>query len=104
MAIAPSKLGKLVSETWTTDAELVARLRKHALVRDAATDDELVATFTKARLEHVQLGSMRCFNSPEERVRVFLQPFLTEKGRAWAAPLDSLALPDDDDPAQRGGA
>jgi hypothetical protein len=104
VVIAPSKLGKLVSETWTTDAELLARLRRHALVRDTVTDAELLAAFTKARLEHVQLEGMSRFNSPQERVRVFLQPFLTEKGLVWAAPLDSLALPDDDDPAQRVGA
>ena len=100
MAIAPSKLGALVSEAWTTDAELLGRLRKHGVVKDSVTDAELVATFTRARLEHVQLGGMSRFNSPHERVRVFLQPFLTEKGRAWAAPLDSLALPADDASSQ----
>ena len=30
-----------------------------------------------------------------------LQPFLTENGRTWAAPLDLLALPADDAPSQR---
>jgi hypothetical protein len=29
-------------------------------------------------------------------VRVFLEPYLTRKGRKWAEPLKSLDLPDDD--------
>lgn len=96
MAIAPSKLGDFLADRRATDAELVARLRRHALVKDNATDEELLDTFERARLEHERLGSMRDFNSPHERVRVFLAPYLTEKGRAWAVPLDSLNLPDDD--------
>jgi hypothetical protein len=33
---------------------------------------------------------------PEERVRAFLEPYLTPKGQRWAEPLRSLELPDDD--------
>ena len=39
----------------------------------------------------------REFNSPEERVRVFLEPYLSDKGRRRAVPLDSWDLPDDED-------
>ena len=65
------------------------------LVSDVS-DDDLIAVFNRARQEHEALdGEDRLYNSPEERVRVFLAPYLTKKGRAWAEPLVSLNLPDD---------
>ncbi len=95
MAIAPSKLGRLVAADWHSDGALVQKLRATGLVRDDATDDDLQATFKHARDEHAALrpGDRR-FNSPNERVRVFLAPFLTKKGNDWAEPLKSLELPD----------
>jgi hypothetical protein len=52
-------------------------------------------TFRRAGEEDAALPEdEREFNSPEERVRVFLAPFLTEKGGRWAVPLESLELPD----------
>lgn len=110
MAIAPSKLGRFVVQegfSWPTnqsaaqrdfgvaDEILVHRLRKTALVRPEVTDREVAEAFRAARSEHVA-GDYSEFNSPNERVRVFLAPYLTKKGRAWAEPLTSLGLPDDD--------
>ena len=110
MAIAPSKLGRFVHRqgfSWprnasavprdsgNADEALVSDLRKTGLVRPDATDGEIVETFRAARREHVA-GGCSWFNSPEERVRVFLEPYLTSKGRRWAEPLRSLDLPDDD--------
>jgi hypothetical protein len=110
MAIAPSKLGRfLVQEgfTWPTDESadprdfgiadesLVRRLRETGLVRPEATDSEIAETFRAARTEHAA-GGHSPFNSPNERLRVFLEPYLTKKGREWAVPLKSLDLPDDD--------
>jgi hypothetical protein len=96
MAIAPSKLGHLVAEEWHSDEGLVRRLREARLVRDDVTDDDLRATFRRARDEHLaKFPEQWEYNSPNERVRVFLAQFLTDKGKAWAVPLDSLTLPDD---------
>jgi hypothetical protein len=110
MAIAPSKLGRFVVEngfSWPSnptvapqdfdaaDETLVRRLRQSGLVRPDATDSEVAATFLAARREHAA-GGYSPFNSPNERVRVFLGPYLTLKGRRWAEPLTSLNLPDDD--------
>jgi hypothetical protein len=96
MAIAPSKLGRLVDEHWESDDVLVRRLRDLGLVREDATDEDLRATFSRAREEHAALWPAdRPFNSPNERVRVFLAPFLSDKGTKWAVPLESLELPDD---------
>jgi len=96
MAIAPSKLGRVVTSAWTSDEALLVRLRDLGLVAADASSDELMAVFRRAREEHAALpeGSRR-FNSPNERVRVFLGPYLSDKGRAWAVPLTSLDLPDD---------
>lgn len=97
MAIAPSKLGRLIYREWHSDDALVLRLRESYLVREDASDDDLQAVFRKAREEHSALPlGRRKFNSPNERVRVFLAPFLTSKGVEWAVPLKSLELPDDD--------
>ena len=43
-----------------------------------------------ARAEHSTHPAGPEYNSPHERVRVFLAPFLTDKGTAWAVPLRSL--------------
>lgn len=109
MAIAASKLGNFVVDegfSWPTnqltpprefdaaDAILVRRLRETGLVRPDASDDQVAKTFRAARNEHAANG-YSMFNSPNERVRVFLTPYLTKKGRAWAVPLRSLDLPDD---------
>ena len=110
MAIAPSKLGRFVRQqgfSWPSeksavpvdsgdaDEELVSRLRETGLVRPDVTDGEITETFRAARSEHAGYG-YSTFNSPHERVRVFLEPYLTPKGRRWAEPLKSLDLPDDD--------
>jgi hypothetical protein len=110
MAIAPSKLGKFVLHegfSWPTsksvaaidssacDQTLARRLRETDLVRANVTDAEIMETFQAARREHVADGYSK-FNSPHERVRVFLQPYLTKKGRHWAVPLQSLNLLNDD--------
>src|SRR5262245_56758343 len=96
MAIAPSKLGQLVAEEWDSVEGLVRRLREAGLVRDDVPDDDLRAAYRRARDEDLAMSpEQRHYNSPNERVRVFLAPFLTEKGTAWAVPLDSLKLPDD---------
>jgi hypothetical protein len=97
MAIAPSKLGRLVAQEWPSDQALLRRLRETGLVTEDTPDGDLRATFLKAREEHAALSlGDRPFNSPNERVRVFLAPYLSKKGRAWAVPLKSLELPEDD--------
>jgi hypothetical protein len=98
MAIAPSKLGRLVYEEFgnekdASDDRLLTRLRNCGLVRPDATDAEVLATFRAARDEHAA-GGYSHFNSPHERVRVFLEPYLTDKGKLWAEPIKSLQLPD----------
>jgi hypothetical protein len=96
MAIAPSKLGRFVLRNWSSEDALLRGLREAGLVNPDVSDDELMAVFSEARREHAALSeSHRGFNSPNERVRVFLGPFLSEKGRQWAVPLASLDLPDD---------
>lgn len=94
MAIAASKLGLFVLREGTSDDLLLVRLRETGLVRADVTDDDVKATFQAARDEHAA-GGYSPFNSPHERVRVFLRPYLTEKGRQWAEPLRSLNLPDE---------
>jgi len=98
MAIAPSKLGSLIANHSQTHHALVQRLRELELVIDEASDADLLATLTRVRDEHAALPpSSQMFNSPWERVRVFLKPYLTEKGRTWAEPLKSLHVPDEED-------
>ena len=94
MAIAPSKLGEFVLKEGTSDDFLLRRLRDAGLVRADVTDADIEATFKAARDEHAAGGYLP-FNSPHERVRAFLEPYLTEKGRRWAEPLESLNLPDE---------
>ena len=97
MAIAPSQLGRLVEEHWQSDEVLVQQLRKNELVREDAPDRDLHAILRMAREEHAALPSdEQEYNSPNERVRVFLAPFLTNKGSRWAVPLASLNVQDDD--------
>jgi len=100
MAIAPSKLGQFVSPLlYAVDEARLRSLRAAGLVRPDAPDDALTAAFRRAREEDDAIpDDARAFNSPEERVRVFLDPYLSEKGRRWAVPLDSLDLPDDERP------
>lgn len=95
MAIAPSKLGQLVETEWHSEEALILKLRTHGLVKKDASDADLKSTFQRARDEHAALPSgQRSFNSMNERVRVFLKPFLSAKGKEWAEPLESLKLPD----------
>jgi hypothetical protein len=79
-----------------SDEVLVRKLRDAEVVRPDVSDGDLVLTVVRAREEHERLpAAERPYNSPEERVRVFLDPYLTTKGRAWAVPLRSLDLPDE---------
>lgn len=81
MAIAPSKLGRLIAQHWQSEEALVRTLREKGLVLKAAPDDDLYATFRKAREEDAALPpGQREYNSPNERVRVFLGRLLSEKG------------------------
>ena len=101
MAIAPSKLGRFVDQEWSSDFVLLRRLREVGLVVSDASDGQLMAVFEKAREEHASLpDGARAFNSPNERLRVFLQPYLSAKGLKWAVPLESLKLADEDLPEQ----
>ncbi|MGB9362394.1 MAG: hypothetical protein WCA99_12360 [Candidatus Sulfotelmatobacter sp.] len=89
--IAPSKLGRLVSQEWPSDDALLLKLRRLGLVKREVSDEDLKGTFIRARQEDSALPpSLRQFNSPNERVRVFLGPFLSRKGTRWAVPLLSL--------------
>jgi len=98
MAIAPSRLGQLVSRQSHSFPALLKALREKRLVRARISDDQLYAVFKRARDEHAALSSgEREFNSPNERVRVFLGPFLTFKGRRWAVPLRALHMRASDD-------
>lgn len=97
MAIAPSKLGRLVAQEWHSERALIEKLREKRIVRSDVRDDDLLAVFSRAREEHNAKPPVeRQYNSPSERVRVFLAPFLTDKGEEWAVPLRSLDLPYDD--------
>jgi hypothetical protein len=97
MAIAGSKLGRFVARHWSApDEEFVRALREAGLVRWLASDMALWMARDRAVREDQALPEgQRPFNSPHERVRVFLGPYLSAKGHAWAVPLDSLGLPDD---------
>jgi hypothetical protein len=83
MATAPTRLGGFVAREGTSDVILLRRLREEGLVRPEAADADIIATFQAARDEH-EAGRRSPYNSPEERVRVFLEPYLTEKGHVWA--------------------
>ena len=91
MAIAPSKLGRLLSQELGSEETLVLKLRDAGLVKRSVSDSQLKDTFSRAREEHARMPEGQAlFNSPNERVRVFLEPFLTRKGKRWAVPLRSL--------------
>jgi hypothetical protein len=92
MALPPSKLGRFIlPQLWDADDAVLRSLRAAGLVKSNATDDELIAAFTRARREHEPMSEgARYFNSPHERVCFFLGPYLTRKGRKWAVPLKSL--------------
>jgi hypothetical protein len=99
VAIAGSKLGWFIAKEWSSDVALLSRLREARLVSPDASDDQLMAVFERARQEHASLPEgQRPYNSPNERVRVFLEPYLSDKGLKWAVPLTSLDLPDEDAP------
>lgn len=91
----PRDASAVQRESGEADETLVSRLRETGLVRPDATNGEIAETFRAARSERAA-GGYSPFNSPEERVRVFLEPYLTPKGRRWAEPLRSLDLRDDD--------
>lgn len=98
MAIAASKLGLLVAQEWHSEESLIRSLREKNLVRSDVPDILLTATVKQAREEHQGLpDEQREFNSPHERVRAFLDPYLTRKGKRWAVPIRSLTLDDHDD-------
>jgi hypothetical protein len=89
--IAASKLGGLVWQEWQSEDALLLKLRQLRLVRREVSDEDLKGTFRRAREEDSALPpGLREFNSPNERVRVFLGSFLTRKGARWAVPLRSL--------------
>ncbi len=96
MAIAPTKLGRLVKREWRSEAAFVRSLRDAGLVLPGVADDALIAALKNAQAEHAALSEdEQAFNSPEERVRVFLEPHLSRKGREWACPGKSLDLLDE---------
>ena len=81
------------------------KLRGSGLVREDASDEDLRATFRMAREEDAALlPRERKYNSPTERVRVFLKPYLSDRGRRWAVPLESLHLPDEDEQSSQSRA
>ena len=95
LMIKPTMLGEFVCREWhgrwheptasDSDARLLRRLREEDLVRSDVSDADLIAVFVKARQEHLDDGVSE-FNSPWERVRVFLDPYLSKKGESWAGP------------------
>jgi hypothetical protein len=96
MAIAPSKLGRLVADCWSSEEAYVRGLRGAGLIRQDVSDEDLLLALEAARREDEALPEgQRLCNSPNERVRVFLGPYLSTKGQEWAVPLDSLDIPDD---------
>jgi hypothetical protein len=98
VAIASSKLGHLVRgvEWIASPDEVIRRLRDAALLKPEATDGEIASVLKAAADEHIALDQdEQQWNTPSERVRFFLAPYLSDKGRAWAEPLKSLDLPDD---------
>ncbi len=88
MAIAPSKLGRLVAQELDSEDVLVQKLRQAGLVKPEVPDRSLKLTFQHGRYRESE------FDSPHERVRVMLAPFLTAEGKRWAEPLRLLNLPD----------
>ncbi len=96
MAIAPSKLGRLVAECWSSEDAFIRGLRGAGLIKQGVSDEDIVSALKTARQEDEALPEgQREYNSPHERVRVFLGPYLSTKGQQWAVPLDSLKIRDD---------
>jgi hypothetical protein len=111
MAIAPSKLGRFIRDSFleplASGAVLLRKLREVGLVKPDAPDDELEAEFERIRMTEKKgrRASAVSGRSPRPRVRghgvdpeylrVWLAPYLSDKGRAWAVPLASLDLPDE---------
>jgi hypothetical protein len=96
MAIAPSKLGEFVAARWNSEDAFLRGLRATGLVKPNVPDRALAQALAAAKQEHRNLPEpQRMFNSPHERVRVFLAPLLSNKGRQWAVPGESLKLPDE---------
>ena len=83
-------------EEGTSDDRLILRLRELGLIKQDVSNLDLIAVFEMARSEHAALpAEMQSFNSPHERVRVFLAPHLSAKGLRWAVPLESLKIRDE---------
>jgi len=74
MAIAPSKLGRVVSELFDSDADegLVRRLRETGLVKEDVSDADRRATFQRAREEHASFppGQRELVEVPGEGVTI----------------------------------
>lgn len=100
MAIAPSKLGGLVLKTvgrveGSDAAALFSALKQRGLLVEGVRVGDIVPLLAKVQAEPNYHDP---FNSPEERLREHLRPFLSPKGLTWAEPLSSLDLPDEDGP------
>jgi hypothetical protein len=94
MAIKPTKLGQFVRQNWDDDDSLLRRLREAGLLRRGANDTKISEVIGQARDEHRAIrDAERMFNSPYERVRVMLRPFLNARGRAWAVPWNTPERP-----------
>ncbi len=97
MAIAPSKLGRVIRDAGASPERIIASLRARQLVEPSAADAEMraeiesVLTFFRERPRgRMFFGGPAC-----EDIRVCLAPFLTAKGEAWAVGMKSLDIPDD---------
>jgi len=55
MAIAPSKLGRLIADNRSFEDTLVCQLRENGLVKPGLSDDEIKDTFTRALEEHARI-------------------------------------------------
>jgi hypothetical protein len=75
MAIASSKLGRVIAECMYSGGDaLVHRLRQDDLVRTDVSNEYLIAALDRALEEHAAIAqAVRAFNSPNERVRLFVQ-------------------------------
>ena len=106
MAIAPSKLGSLISSVVgpRVDRSTAEALHKALEARDLVTPNTSVdgthAAMARVRAEPNYTDP---FNSPNERLREHLRPHLSSKGQAWAEPITLLDLPDEADAGERTG-
>lgn len=77
-----------MEQAWLSDDALLLKLRQLRAVRCEVSDEDLKGAFGRAREEDSALPpSLREFNSPNERVRVFLGQFSTRKCARRAVPL-----------------